>query len=262
MFDLKEFKRAASLEQAHEWLLADKKNIILGGTLWMRLGRQRFRAGIDLSGLDLDRIAETDAHIEIGCCTTLRQMETSPVLAHWFGDLFARALAPVVGVQFRNCATVGGSVYPRLAFSDVITALLALETDVVLFRGGALPLETFLETGGDRDILVKLRIRKQQTRTAYQSMRKAATDFPVLACGVGRTGNRWRIALGARPARAKRAVEAAAMLGETPSDREILAACAHAVSELDFGTNQRGSRAYREAVAPVLIKRGIESICR
>ncbi|MCG8688034.1 MAG: FAD binding domain-containing protein, partial [Desulfobacterales bacterium] len=80
LFELKEFKRAASLEQAHEWLLRDKKNTILGGNLWMRLGRQRFRTGIDLSGLDLNRIVETDSGIDIGCCTTLRQMETSPVL--------------------------------------------------------------------------------------------------------------------------------------------------------------------------------------
>ena len=39
------------------------------------------------------------------------------------------AVRHIVGVQFRNCATVGGSVYGRFGFSDVLTLLLALVSD-------------------------------------------------------------------------------------------------------------------------------------
>ena len=40
MFELKEYIAARSLEQADRLLHADKKNVILGGLLWMRMGRK------------------------------------------------------------------------------------------------------------------------------------------------------------------------------------------------------------------------------
>ena len=48
-------------------------------------------------------------------------------------------MSHIVGVPFRNCATVGGSVFSRFGFSDLTCALLALDASVVLYRGGELP---------------------------------------------------------------------------------------------------------------------------
>ena len=45
------------------------------------------------------------------------------------------ALRHIIGVQLRNTATVGGSVWGRFGFSDVITLLLAMDTLVVLYCG-------------------------------------------------------------------------------------------------------------------------------
>ncbi|MFQ7552525.1 MAG: FAD binding domain-containing protein [Blautia marasmi] len=44
------------------------------------------------------------------------------------------SLRHIVGVQFRNCATVGGSIWGRFGFSDVLTMLLALDTEVELLK--------------------------------------------------------------------------------------------------------------------------------
>ena len=117
-----------SPEQAWQLLQADKNNVILGGPLWMKMGKKQYRTGIDLKNLGLDRIIEKPQCIEVGAMTSLRQMETSPVLAKWFGHIFSQGLKAIVGIQFRNLATVGGSVYARFGFSDVITSLLCLET--------------------------------------------------------------------------------------------------------------------------------------
>ena len=83
-------------------------------------------------------------------------------------------------MQFRNCATLGGSVFGRFSFSDVATALLALEAEVELVRGGILPLGTFLETSPGQDILVKVRLPREKTDAAYQSLRNSATDLPAI----------------------------------------------------------------------------------
>jgi len=262
VFGLTEYKVAQSLDQADQLLHEHKNNVILGGLLWMRMGRNSYHTGIDLSRLGLDGIIETEEAIEIGCMTTLRQIETSPELAACFGRVLADAVSHIVGVQFRNAATMGGSVFSRFSFSDVSTALLALETQVHLYRGGILPLETFLELPPRRDILVRLSLKKKAWKTSYQSHRMTATDFPVLAAAISCCEDGWRISLGARPSRAKLATIAAALLPEKPDAGQIAAACDQVVEELSFGSNSRGTREYREILAKVLVKRGVEAICR
>ena len=262
MFGLKEYRVAQSLDQADQLLHENKGNVILGGLLWMRMGRKNYHTGIDLSQLGLDRILETEEAIEIGCMTRLRQIETSGILDACFGRVLADAVSHIVGVQFRNAATMGGSVFSRFSFSDVVTALLALETHVHLYRGGILPLETFLESSPQRDILVKLSLKKKAWKTSYQSHRMTATDFPVLAAAISCCEDRWRISLGARPSRAKLATKAAALLPKKPDAAQIAAACDQVVEEMSFGGNQRGTREYREILAKVLVKRGVEAVCR
>ncbi|MEH0021779.1 MAG: FAD binding domain-containing protein [Desulfobacter sp.] len=262
MFELKEFCAVQSLEQADRLLHSDRKNVILGGMLWMRMGTRQFHTGIDLSQLGLDRIKDTGDHIEIGAMTCLRQVETSPVLEENFGTIFKDAVSGIVGVQFRNLATLGGSVFSRFSFSDVSTALLVLGTRVRLYRGGDMPLSDFLETSPGRDILVSLSIPKQTIDTVYLSHRKSATDVPVLGAALARTPQGWHIALGARPSRARLAPKAAGLLPRVPDPEQVEAACAAVQEELGFGSNPRGSEAYRRHLAGVLIKRGVRAICR
>lgn len=71
----------------------------------------------DLSGLGLDTIEETDAGFSIGAMVTLRQLETHPGLEAFTHGAVREALRHIVGVQLRNLATVGGSIYSRFGFS-------------------------------------------------------------------------------------------------------------------------------------------------
>lgn len=261
MFELKKFYTVQTLDQADELLHKDKKNVILGGLLWMRMGNRQFHTGIDLSSLGLDQISDLGDRIEIGAMTCLRTVETSELLRSNFGPVLSDAVSSIVGVQFRNLATVGGSVYSRFGFSDLITALLILDTRVHLYRGGEILLVDFLEKSPGRDILVKLTIPKQKIETCYQSFRKTATDFPVLVAAIGKREDTWKIAVGARPARARLALEAAAKLKENPEEVQIEDACQTVTTELGFGSNQRGSKFFREHLARVLVKRGVKELC-
>ena len=108
-----------------------------------------------------------------------------------------------MGVQFRNCATVGGSVFGRFGFSDVLTLLLALDARVVLQGAGELSLEEFCARPPFRDILVRVIVPKGAEGTVYLSQRNSATDFPVLTCAIARREGAFRFAIGARPGRAR-----------------------------------------------------------
>lgn len=262
MFELKEYVSVQSLEHGHDLLMQDKSNVILGGLLWMKMGRKTYHTGIDLSGLGLNTITENHDSIDIGCMATLRQVETGSLLHKWFGSLFSDALGHIVGIQFRNCATIGGSVYSRFGFSDVLTALMVLDTYVHLHHGGQIALADFLDMPRKKDILVKVSIKKQAWKTSYQSRRMSATDFPVLSVAAGRCNGKWRLSVGARPSNARLAKTSAGLLSRHPGDEQINAACDAVVGELSLGSDFRGSKAYREILAKVLIKRGVTAICR
>ncbi len=110
----------------------------------------------------------------------------------------------IVGVQFRNCATVGGSVYGRFRLSDVLTLLLALDCDVELYKAGRMPIAQFAALPYDRDILTHVYIKKTPGLAVhYQSVRATQTDFPILTCAAARTADgAYRFAIGARPMKA------------------------------------------------------------
>ena len=74
MLEIKEYIQAENLEQAYE-LNQKKSNRIIGGMLWMKMGDHRIQTAIDLSGLGLDTIEETEDFFFIGCMVTLRQIE-------------------------------------------------------------------------------------------------------------------------------------------------------------------------------------------
>ena len=74
MMTIREYKRAESLEEA--WQLNQKRpNRVLGGMIWLKMENINVGTAIDLSGLGLDTIEETDEGFSIGAMVTLRQLE-------------------------------------------------------------------------------------------------------------------------------------------------------------------------------------------
>lgn len=185
MLTIKEYIKAESLEQAYE-LNQKKSNRILGGMMWMRLGKGNVNTAIDISGLGLDQIEETKEEFSIGAMVTLRQLENHSGLEAYTQGAVRESVCHIVGVQFRNLATVGGSIYGRFGFSDVLTAFLAMDTYVELYKGGRMSLAEFSGKKPDRDILVKIIVKKTPLHMAYLSQRNTKTDFPVLTCAVSR----------------------------------------------------------------------------
>lgn len=80
MMTIREYKQAESLEEA--WQLNQKKaNRVLGGMIWLKMENINVGTAIDLSGLGLDTIEETEGSFSIGAMVTLRQLEEHAVLA-------------------------------------------------------------------------------------------------------------------------------------------------------------------------------------
>lgn len=202
MISIKEYRKAESLEEA--WELNQKKaNRIIGGMMWLKMSRGRVQTAIDLSGLGLDIIEERDDAFIVGSMVTLRQLETHPGLNAYTDGAMKEALKHIVGVQFRNGATVGGSLFGRYGFSDVLTLFMTLDAEAELYKGGVIPVSVFAEMPYDRDVLVRVIVKKKPERYYYQSVRNTDTDFPALTCGAALTADgSLRLCFGARPQKA------------------------------------------------------------
>lgn len=248
MITIQKYVRAQSLEEAWQ-LNQNKRNRVLGGMLWLRLGRGSVNTAIDLCDLGLNTIEETEDQFSIGAMVTLRDLEMHNGLNTYANGAVADAVKDIVGVQFRNMATVGGSIWGRFGFSDVLTVFLAMDSYVELYKGGIVPLEQFTKMKKDNDILVRLIVKKTPCKIVYSSVRNQRTDFPVLACAVADMNGQYRAAIGARPARA--------MLLRSEKNEGFAAFVAeNAPTE----GNMRGSAAYRTHLIRVLVERAMTNL--
>ena len=248
MAQYKNYVIAQTLDEAYA-LNAKKSTVIVAGNMWLRMCGMRRQTALDLSALGLDYIKEDEQGFTIGAMTTLRTMETHAALNAAFGGVFARAFEPIVGTQFRNSATVGGSVFSRFGFSDVSTLLLAMDAKVVTHARGEVPLDEFQKEKWDRDILTAIRIEKGRS-AAIESVRLSKTDIPVLVCAASADERGVRVVLGSRPARAVIVAEDA-----KPEELDYMRMAA----DVPMGSNARASEAYRRKVAPVLMERAVQA---
>lgn len=256
MITIKEYVRAKSLEEAWQ-LNQNKRNRILGGMLWMRLGNGMVNTAIDLSELGLNVIEENEEEFSIGAMVSLRDLELHEGLNQYTANAIKNAVKDIVGVQFRNMATLGGSLWGRFGFSDVLTIFLALHTYVELYQGGIVPLEEFAKMKEDRDILVRVIVKKVPGRVVYQAMRNQSTDFPVLTCAVSHMNGSYKAVIGARPGKAVSCYDTEKRLESGVTKETIKLFAEDVAKSVSTQSNVRGSKEYRTHLIKVLIERGM-----
>ena len=256
MLNIQTYVRAKSLEEAYT--LNQKRNArVLGGMLWLKMASNTVGTAIDLCELGLDTIEEDETGFTLGAMATLRMLEQHPGLAAYTQNAAAKAVQDIVGVQFRNMATVGGSVWGRFGFSDVLTLLLAADARVNLYKAGALPIETFAVMPYDRDLLVSVTVPKYRDAAfAYKAMRIQRTDLPRYTDvdSIVEPGE-YRLAVGARPGKAVLLRDENGLLADGITPESAAAFAAYAAQNVPTGANARGSAEYRTHLVEVLTRR-------
>ncbi|HBG7747684.1 TPA: FAD binding domain-containing protein [Clostridioides difficile] len=257
MITIKEYVVPKSLDEAYELLISRKNNIILGGCGFLKLGSKNIGSAIDLKDLALDYINETDDSILIGADTSLRTLELNKVIKNYCNGVISNAVSNIVGVQFRSGARVGASVFAKYGFSDLIPSLLVVDAKVKLYKKGVMNLADFLESEIEKDILIEVILPKKDAIGVFDSIRKCTGDFAVLNGAMLKEGSIYKIAIGARPRRAKIAYKASEILS---LENDIEKAGEVSSEELSFGSNIRGSKEYRKDMAKALVVRMYNSI--
>ena len=246
---IKEYVKVKSLEEAY--VLNQKRlNRIAGGNLWLRLGKNPIGTLIDLSDVVSDKIEEDEENFYIGAMTTLSDLENDDSLNYYTHSAVKKAVENIVGVQFRNMATVGGSLWSRFGFSDVLTVFLALESQVELYKGGVMSLEEFASRKMDNDILLRLIVKKTPLKVIYEDVRLQSTDFPLLTLALSKKDEKYKVVVGARPGKAKVIVK------EAEKDTLI----EETMKKVRVSGNYKASEKYRRHLVEVLLENALEKM--
>jgi CO/xanthine dehydrogenase FAD-binding subunit len=252
------------LDEAYSTLISKKPARLIGGGCFLRMANRRIGLAIDLSQAGINYINDLEEEIEIGGMTSLRDYETSEILKDNFGNIIRDSVKHIIGVQLRSIATIGGTVYSRYGFSDPITALLALDADIYLYKGGRISLEEYLKEENPRkDILEKIIIKKNVEEAAFETLRNSAVDYAILSVGASRVNEKYRISIGARPRVATLAYKAMEYINNVEINEDTAAKAGELASEeIHFGTNNRGTGEYRKEISKVLVKRALLGVQR
>ena len=272
MFYYNQYVRAQSLEEAYE-LYQKKPNFVLGGMLWLKMKNKTLGTAIDLCDLGLDQIDEDENEFRIGAYATLRQIETHEALNAYTHGAIAESVRHIVGVQFRNVATVGGSIWGRFGFSDVMTIFRALGAKVQLHKAGIMDLDEFAALPRTtRDVLVSVIVPKNAKGVVYLSQRNQSTDFPVLTCAVANRSGRYVAVIGASPYMAEpvwdedgildgiadaKTDSNAALTDNSENNAKIDKFAEYVAEHIRFGSNIRAGAEYREIICRVLTRRAV-----
>lgn len=272
MFYYNQYVRAQSLDEAYE-LYQKKPNFVLGGMLWLKMKNKTLGTAIDLCDLGLDQIDEDENEFRIGAYATLRQIETHEALNAYTHGAIAESVRHIVGVQFRNVATVGGSIWGRFGFSDVMTIFRALGAKVQLHKAGIMDLDEFAALPRTtRDVLVSVIVPKNAKGIVYLSQRNQSTDFPVLTCAVANRSGRYVAVIGASPYMAEPVWDEegildgitgaetdgnAALTENSENNEKIEKFAGYVADHIRFGSNIRAGAEYREMICKVLTRRAV-----
>ena len=269
MFYYNQYVRAQSLDEAYE-LYQKKPNFVLGGMLWLKMKNKTLGTAIDLCDLGLDQIDEDENEFRIGAYATLRQIETHEALNAYTHGAIAESVRHIVGVQFRNVATVGGSIWGRFGFSDVMTIFRALGAKVQLHKAGIMDLDEFAALPRTtRDVLVSVIVPKNAKGVVYLSQRNQSTDFPVLTCAVANRSGRYVAVIGASPYMAEPVWDEEGILDclsdaktdgnadNSENNAKIDKFAEYVAEHIRFGSNIRAGAEYREMICRVLTRRAV-----
>jgi carbon-monoxide dehydrogenase medium subunit len=220
-------------------------------------------------------IEVTNSHIRIGSRTTMRELETSPLIREKI-SILAEAASKVGSLQIRNLATIGGNICTASPAGDTLPALLVLDASVKLVSKSGerlFPLREFFFGPGEtvrqpNELLTEVIVPLPSSHSGYSFYKLSVRRYMDIAivnvaAFVAVNGDGFitdaKIALGSVAPTPIRAYEAEERLkGNTINDillDEIGKLAQDASSPI---TDQRGTAEYRRIMVYRLTKRVVK----
>ncbi|MFH1003161.1 MAG: xanthine dehydrogenase family protein subunit M [Chloroflexota bacterium] len=257
-----------------------KAKVIAGGTdlvVQMRGKAARPEQVIDLEyvpGLNYLKYNRRQG-LRLGAMTTIRSLETSPVVRKEY-PIIAQAAGQLASGAIRNVATLGGNLCNAAPSAEMVPSLIALSAWAkVLGPGGerVLPLEDFF-TGpgktvlGQGELLVEVSVPPVPARTRGVYLKysiRGSMDLAmvgvavVMALGAGGKCREIRIVLGAVAPTPMRAGRAEAVIRGEKINATLIEQCANIAADEVHprASSFRASPEYKKEIVKVFIRRAL-----
>ena len=249
----------------------DEAKLIAGGHSLLPLMKFRLATPayvVDINRLDeLKYVHDSGDYLAIGALTRHCEIEKNEIVKTNAGVL-ALATHSVGDPQVRHRGTIGGAIAHGDPASDIPSALLALKATLIakgpegereisiddFFTG-------FLETDlAEDEILTEIRVPKlPDAKWSFQKFNRRAQDWAIVGASIICDDSHVGVGLvnmHSIPFRSE-AVEAALSNGANAEDAAELAA-----ENTEAPTDLNASKGYREHLARVLVKRGLQEAGR
>ncbi len=262
------YYRPDNLDEALKHLSQPDTAALAGGTeLLAQEGGVSLAAVVDLQELGLDQISFEDNHLRVGAMVTLDGLDR--FLAGELGTaaatpLLQKAIHQAGPNTYRNAATLGGVCASRLPDSELLAALLVLETDLG-YRAPAInliSLDEYLQADEQpRGLITEIVIPWVNGQGASSRVARTPKDYPIVSITTWKPAAETpRLAasgLGLRPLRLTAAESE--LLGER--DETSIAAAADAARDANVHPGDfRGDAGYRAEMAAVLTRRVLSEL--
>jgi len=279
------YEKVDSLKEAFDAVSASQGGSVFmaGGTdllVQIKEGQIQPERVIDVKGIqEIDGLSVPGDALSIGSLTTIRTLETSPLISGK-AALLAQAAAELGSVQVRNRATVGGNLCNASPSAEMAPALLALDAQAEIYgKAGTRTVDLdgfFLGPGltnlGDGEILTSLKIPLTGNRqgSVYDRVSaRNAMDLAVVSVAVllGLDGDekivKARIAFGAvAPTPIRMPAVEKQLEGNVLSDELVLESAELAAQACKPISDLRASANYRKEMVKNLCRRGLLSAYR
>jgi carbon-monoxide dehydrogenase medium subunit len=257
----------------------ERARALAGGTdliLFMEKGRLKPDLVVEIPSCPpFVGIEVTNSHIRIGSRTTMRELETSPLIREKI-SILAEAASKVGSLQIRNLATIGGNICTASPAGDTLPALLVLDASVKLVSKSGerlVPLREFFFGPGEtvrqpNELLTEVIVPLPSSHSGYSFYKLSVRRYMDIAivnvaAFVAVNGDGFitdaKIALGSVAPTPIRAYEAEERLkGNTINDillDEVGRLAQEASSPI---TDQRGTAEYRRIMVYRLTKRVVK----
>jgi aerobic carbon-monoxide dehydrogenase medium subunit len=215
---------------------------------------------VDIGRLsDLSYVRQDGDRIAIGALTRYSELEQDGTFA-FACPLLHKACSEVGDPQVRHMGTIGGACAHGDPASDVPTALLALDGELVTSAGRTIAARDFF-TGvfqtalEPTEVLTEIRVPRTSGGWAYEKFHPRAQDWAIVGVAAVVDGSSARIAItgvALTPTRAEAAERAF-------SGGNAAEAAEHAADGLTPPGDAAGSSEYRAHLARVLTRRALEA---
>jgi CO/xanthine dehydrogenase FAD-binding subunit len=260
------YHRPKSIDEALQLLARPDTAPLAGGTTLF--AAETRVAVVDLQDLGLDEIQMEAEQLNVGAMTRLTDLDTY-LLAQEEAEggadpgncarLLRRAVDRAGPNTYRNAATIGGVVGARLADSELLAALLALEAEVTLLGPGEekMTLLEYLEPDErPNGLITEIVVPWMQGIGDSERVARTPADYPIVSVTMWQPGGETpRLAATGIDRRPVRLGAAEDRLHAAPVNVSIEQASTAAASQVKHPGDFRGDAAYRSDMVVVLTAR-------